>query len=85
MKFTYIFFTSILLFVHIVARANPFFQQDTLKKRNSFVTTLSPDSLKTDTIKKNSKKGQITDVIKAVDSDSSVYDVINNVMYLYGN
>nr|MBC7612794.1 LPS-assembly protein LptD [Pseudopedobacter sp.] len=85
LKFTYIFFTSILLFVHIVARANPFFQKDTLKKRNNFITTISPDSLKTDTIKKNSKKGQITDVIKAVDSDSSVYDVINNVMYLYGN
>ncbi len=89
LKFTNIFFTCILLFVHISTKANFLFQQDTLKK-SLLVDTIpisKTDSLvsKTDTLKKNSKKGQITDVIKAVASDSSYYDVKNNVMYLYGN
>lgn len=87
MKFTYIFFTCILLFLNISAKANGFFQVDTIKS-NSRLSTVRPfktDTIKTDTLKKNSKKGEITDVIKAVDSDSSFYDAKNNVMYLYGN
>ncbi|MBK0381747.1 LPS-assembly protein LptD [Pedobacter sp. SD-b] len=81
------FFTCILLFLHIGAKANGFYQSDTLKNKVGIDTIKSPkiDSLKTDTLKKNSKKGEITDVIKAVASDSSFYDTKNNVMYLYGN
>lgn len=82
MKFTYIFFTCALLFVNISTKANFLYQQDTIKRVN---VDDSLSTTKTDTIKKNSKKGEITDVIKAVASDSSYYDVKNNMMYLYGN
>ncbi|MFC5285275.1 putative LPS assembly protein LptD [Pedobacter alpinus] len=82
MKFTYIFFTCALLFVNIVSKANVLYQQDTIKNIAVADSTITP---KTDTLKKNSKKGEITDVIKAVASDSSFYDVKNNMMYLYGN
>ena len=89
MKFTYIFFTSILLFVHISVKAKLVFQQDTLKKQVIYTTDSvrfsGIDSLKTDTIKKNSRKGQISDVIKAVSADSSSYDPKTNTLYLFGN
>ena len=89
MKFTYIFFTSILLFVHICVKAKLVFQQDTLKKQVIYTTDSvrfsGIDSLKTDTIKKNSRKGQISDVIKAVSADSSSYDPKTNTLYLFGN
>lgn len=83
MKFNYIFFTCVLLFVNISTKANAFFQQDTLK--NIVVTTDSVTVVKTDSLKKKSKKGEINDVIIAVASDSSFYDVKQNTMYLFGN
>ncbi|WP_193372307.1 putative LPS assembly protein LptD [Pedobacter arcticus] len=82
MKFNYIFFTCVLLFVNISTKVHASFQQDTLKK---VVVTDSSSVVKTDSIKKKSKPGEITDVIKAVASDSSFYDVKENVMYLFGN
>jgi lipopolysaccharide assembly outer membrane protein LptD (OstA) len=89
LKFTYIFFTSILLFVHISVKANIVFQQDTVKKQGNFIPDTvrlrGNDVLKTDTIKKNSKQGEITDVIKAVSADSSSYDPKKNILYLFGN
>ena len=89
LKFTYIFFTSILLFVHISVKANLVLQQDTVKKQVIFSTDSAKfsgiDSLKTDTIRKNSKKGQINEVIKAVAADSSSFDPQKNILYLYGN
>ncbi|MEO5911809.1 MAG: putative LPS assembly protein LptD [Pelobium sp.] len=91
MKFTYIFFTCFLIVVNIAAKANTFFQQDTIKKTvvpRSYITqrdTLKTDTLsKTDTLGKNSKKGQIDIVVKATAEDSTVYDRKNNVLYLYG-
>ncbi|HET8830283.1 MAG TPA: putative LPS assembly protein LptD, partial [Pelobium sp.] len=83
MKFNYIFFTCALLFVNISAKATAFFQQDTLK--NIVVTTDSTTLIRTDSVEKKSKAGEITDVIKAVASDSSFYDAKDNVMYLFGN
>ncbi len=82
LKFTYIFFTSLLLFVHIGLRAKSQFRQDTLK---NIALSNGVDTVRTDTIKKNSKPEEITDVITAVASDSSFYDAKNNIMYLYGN
>ncbi len=82
LKFNYIFFTCVLLFVNISTKVHASFQQDTLKK---VVVTDSSSVVKTDSIKKKSKPGEITDVIKAVASDSSFYDVKENVMYLFGN
>ena len=82
LKFTYIFFTSLLLFIHISFKSNAFFQQDTIKTN---VITDSVKVIKTDTLKKNSKQGQITDIIKAIASDSSFYDRENNALFLYGN
>ncbi len=82
LKFNYIFFISVLLFVNISTKASAFYQQDTIKNVG-LVDSLN--IVKTDTIKKNSKPGEITDVITAVASDSSFYDVKSNVMYLFGN
>ena len=84
MKFTYIFFTYLLLFVHIGTKAATLYQQDTVKKLSTKELISSPDSIKTDTLKKNSKQSQINDVIKFTAADSSVYDAKNNVWYLYG-
>ncbi len=82
LKFNYIFFTCVLLFVNISTKANAFLQQDTVK---NIVVNDSVPVVKTDSLKKKSKAGEITDVIKAVASDSSCYDVKENVMYLFGN
>jgi len=82
LKFTYIFFTSLLLFIHISFKSSAFYQQDTIKE-SSFRDTVKV--IKTDTLKKNSKRGQINEVINAVASDSSFYDRGNNALYLYGN
>ncbi|MDA9554855.1 putative LPS assembly protein LptD [Pelobium sp.] len=70
--------------MHIATKANALFQQDTTKKTGTSKTVTSVDSLRTDTLKKNSKKSQITDIIKFTAADSSVYDAKHNVWYLYG-
>lgn len=84
LKFTYIFFTSLLLFVHISTKASTLFQKDSLKMIADTSVKLSPDTLKTDSLRKNSKKGKIEVEVKATAEDSTVYDRKNNILYLYG-
>ena len=71
--------------MHNVTKANTLSQQDTIKKLSDVNFLSITDTLKTDTIKKSSKKSQINDVIKFTATDSSVYDAKHNVWYLYGN
>ncbi len=85
MKFTYIFFTCFLLFVHIGTTASAYFQQDSVKKTDATDSISSSAVVKTDTLRKNSKPGQINDVITFTAKDSSVYNAETNEWYLYGN
>lgn len=92
MKFTNIFFTCALLFVHICTLPKVLIAQevpvttlpDSTIILNDSTIVLSSDTLQTDSIKKNSNNNRLNDQIIATAEDSTLYDAINNIIYLYG-
>jgi lipopolysaccharide assembly outer membrane protein LptD (OstA) len=84
LKFTNIIFTSVLLFVHICFCSNlAFGQTDTLSVKDS-VPSISIDSIRTDSIQKNSSENKLNDNIVFTAQDSIRYDAVENIVYLYG-
>lgn len=87
MKFNKIFFNYYFLFFALIicsfsVSANSR-QKTTVFQIKDTIPNVS-DTLKTDTLKKNSTKSSIDDVITATAEDSIRLDKVNNILYLYG-
>ena len=85
MKFTNIFFTCVFLIIHICFYTNNVFAQeaDTISIKSDS-TIIGIDSIKTDSVAKNSNANTINNKIIATAEDSTLYDAKNNIIYLYG-
>ncbi len=85
MRFTNIIFTCVFLIIHLCISTNGVYAQqaDTISLKSDS-TIIGIDSLKTDSVAKNSNKSGINDKIVATAEDSTLYDAKNNIIYLYG-
>lgn len=86
MKFTNIIFTCVFLIIHICIHSNDVYAQktDTISLKSDS-TIIGIDSIKTDSVAKNSNPNNINDKIVATSDDSSFVDVKKNIGYYYGN
>jgi lipopolysaccharide assembly outer membrane protein LptD (OstA) len=79
------FFAAILIAVSIIGSL--FAQQPVLRPDNAYPdTTLRSASLKSDTVtKKINSKGSLTSKVTYGAVDSTIFDMKNNIVFLYGN